>query len=124
MEYKEFVQTVAERANLSREAAADLLRATLETLGDRLSAGEVRHLATHLPEFLRKSLPARDRSRQFGLHDFVMRVGRRTGLTTKEAVEGVRAVLTTLRETVSAEAFDHVMAQLPSDFQGMVEPAS
>ncbi len=124
MEHKEFVQTVAERANLSREAAADLTRVTMETLGDRLSAGEARHLAAELPDFLRESFPVKDRSRQFGLHDFVLRVGKRTGLTVREATDGVRAVLTTLRETVSADGFGQVMSQLPAEFQEMVEPAS
>jgi uncharacterized protein (DUF2267 family) len=124
MEHKEFVRTVAERASLSREEAADLTRATLETLGDRLSAGEARHLALELPECLRESLHRKDRSEQFGLHDFVKRVSRRTGLTMREATEGVRAVLTRMREVVSTEVFDHAMAQLPAEFQEMVEPVT
>ncbi|MEV7012320.1 DUF2267 domain-containing protein [Streptosporangium sp. NPDC051022] len=123
MEHKEFVQTVAERANLSKEAAADLVRVTLETLGDRLSEGEARRLAAQLPGFLRESFPVKDRSHQFGLHDFVMRVGNRIGLTAMEATDGVRAVLTTLREAVPGDAFANAMSQLPAEFQEMAEPA-
>ncbi|GHE37930.1 hypothetical protein GCM10017673_45500 [Streptosporangium violaceochromogenes] len=124
VEHRKFVQTVAERADLSREAAADLVRATVETLGDRLSAGEARHLASCLPEFLRGSFPIRDRSRPFGLHDFVMRISRRTGLTPKEATDGVRAVLTTLRQTVPGDVFDQAMSQLPAEYQEMAAPAA
>lgn len=124
MECKEFFQTVAERAGLSREEAADLTRATLGALGERLSAGEARNLALQLPEPLRESLPVRDKSEQFGLHDFVVRVSNRTGLTVQEATGGVRAVLTTLRETIPDEVFDHAMSQLPGDFQEMVEPTT
>ena len=56
MEAKEFTPTVAERSALSREEAADLTRATLGTLADRLSAGEGCHLARQLPEPLNESL--------------------------------------------------------------------
>jgi len=121
MEYKDFIRTVAERAALSREEAADLTRATVETLGDRLSAGEVRGLAGSLPQPLRDSLRVRERGEHFGLHDFVTRVSKRTGLTVAEATTGVRAVLTTLRETIGDEVFGQVMTQLPGEFQEMVK---
>lgn len=121
MEYKDFIRTVAERAALSREEAADLARATVETLGDRLSAGEVRRLAESLPDPLRDSLRVRERGEHFGLHDFVTRVSKRTGLTVAEATAGVRAVLTALRESIDDEIFGQVMAQLPGEFQEMVK---
>ncbi|MFF5210201.1 DUF2267 domain-containing protein [Streptosporangium sp. NPDC000396] len=119
MGYKEFVRTVAERAVLSREEAADVTRATLEKLGERLSQGEAHHLAAQLPDSLRESVRIEGRGEQFGLHDLVMGVSRRTGLTEQEATNGVRAVLTTLRETLTDEVFDHVMSQLPGEFQEM-----
>ncbi|MGV9775670.1 DUF2267 domain-containing protein [Streptosporangium sp. NPDC003464] len=122
MEHKELIQTVTERAGLSREEAADLTRATLETLGDRLSAGEARRFALQLPEPLRESLSVRDRIEQFGLHDFVTRVSRRTGLTMQETERGVRAVLTTLREAIPGDVFDNAMSQLPAELQEMAEP--
>ncbi|WP_433368686.1 DUF2267 domain-containing protein [Streptosporangium sp. CA-115845] len=121
MEYKDFIRAVAERAALSRQEAEDLARATVEMLGDRLSAGEAKRLATSLPEPLRGSLHVRDRIEDFGLSDFVTRVSERTGLTEKEATAGVRAVLVTVREMVDDEVFDHVLAQLPGEFQEMVE---
>ncbi|GIH72453.1 DUF2267 domain-containing protein [Sphaerimonospora thailandensis] len=117
MEYKEFVRLVEERSGLSREEAADLSRATVETLGDRLSAGEARHLAAELPAPLRESLHISERIERFGLRDMVRRVSRRTGLTVEETRGGVSAVLLTLREAVAGEAFDHAMAQLPSEFE-------
>ncbi|MFC0861880.1 DUF2267 domain-containing protein [Sphaerimonospora cavernae] len=117
MEYKEFVRLVEERSGLSREEAADLSRATVETLGDRLSAGEARHLAAELPASLRESLHISERIERFGLRDLVRRVSRRTGLTVAETRGGVSAVLVTLREAVAGEAFDHAMAQLPSEFE-------
>ncbi|WP_433498295.1 DUF2267 domain-containing protein [Sphaerimonospora sp. CA-214678] len=117
MEYKEFIRTVEERSGLSREESADLARATVETLGDRLSAGEARCLAAELPAPLRESLHVGGRIERFGLRDLVRRVSRRTGLTVEETRGGVRAVLMTLREAVGGDAFGHAMAQLPAEFE-------
>lgn len=49
MDFPEFVQDVATRAQLSREEAADLSRACAELLGHLLSSGEARDLALELP---------------------------------------------------------------------------
>ena len=38
-----------------------------------------------------------------------------TGLTVRETTDGVRAVFTTLHETLDDEQLDHVMAQLPAN---------
>lgn len=53
-----------------------------------------------------------------------MRISRRTGLTPKEATGGVRAVLTTLRQTVPGDVFDQAMSQLPAEYQEMAAPAA
>lgn len=115
MEAREFFQTVAERAGLSREEAADLTRATLSTLAERLSAGETRHLAGLLPSSLNE-LPA-GRAETFGFDEFVRRVSDHTGLTVRETTDGVRAVLTTMHDEIGDEQFEHVTAQLPREFQ-------
>ena len=115
MEAREFFHTVAERSGLSREEAADLTRATLSALAERLSAGEARHLAGLLPPSL-DDLPT-GRAEKFGFDEFVRRVGDHTGLTVRETTEGVRAVLTTVHDTVGDEQFEHVTAQLPREFQ-------
>jgi uncharacterized protein (DUF2267 family) len=117
---REFIRTVAERSALSREEAADLTRATLEALGDRLSASEARHLALQLPEPLAESLSTRTAAAEkFGLDEFIRRVSEHTGLTVRETTEGVRAVFTTLQEALGDEQFDHVTAQLPGAFRDM-----
>jgi uncharacterized protein (DUF2267 family) len=118
VEYKEFIQAVADRSRLGREEAADLTWATLETLADRLSGGAVRDLALHVPEELRAALPADGRpAKRFGLHEFVERVRERTGLNEREAADGVRAVLETLREAVPGDEYDKAMSQLPAEFR-------
>jgi uncharacterized protein (DUF2267 family) len=126
VEYKEFVQAVHQRTGLSRQEAADLARATLEALSERLSEGEVIQLSAVLPEGLREYVrPGKKKqAERFGLDEFLQKVSEHTGLTLAETTPGVSAVLTSLREAVPATEFRDVMSQLPGDFAGLVEAAS
>jgi uncharacterized protein (DUF2267 family) len=118
---REFFRSVAQRAGLSREEAADLTRATLETLADRVSGGEARDLAAELPEPLAQPLRSGDEAaKRFDLEEFVRRVSERTGLTAAETTSGIRAVLVTLREVVGSDEFTQVMAQLSKDFRTLI----
>ncbi|AZS75564.1 DUF2267 domain-containing protein [Streptomyces lydicus] len=122
MDVKEFFQAVADRAGLSRQEAADLTRATLETLALRLSGGEARDLALELPEPLRVSLQqGRGEMVIFGPDESIRRVRRRTGLSGPEADRGVRAVLSTLQEAISRKEFGHAMSQLGKEYAQLVE---
>ncbi|MGY5129123.1 DUF2267 domain-containing protein [Streptomyces nigrescens] len=123
MDVKEFFQAVADRAGLSRQEAADLTRATLETLALRLSGGEARDLALELPEPLRVSLQqGRGEMVIFGPDESIRRVRQRTGLSGPEADRGVRAVLSTLQEAISRKEFEHAMSQLGKEYAQLVEP--
>jgi uncharacterized protein (DUF2267 family) len=122
VEYKEFVQAVTERTGLSRQEAADLTRATLEALSERVSDGELRQLAMQLPDGLREyAKPKKKGTERFGLVEFIRKVGEHTGLTEAETTAGVRAVLTTLREAVSPAEYRDVMSQLPDAFADLVD---
>ncbi|MEW9516037.1 DUF2267 domain-containing protein [Streptomyces tubercidicus] len=124
MDDKEFFRAVAERARLSRQEAADLTRATFETLALRLSYGEARDIALELPEPLRVSLQReRGEMQIFGADESIRRVRRRTGLSASEAERGVRAVLSTLQEAVSRREFEHAMSQLGKEYAQLVETA-
>ncbi|MCW2912800.1 MAG: hypothetical protein JWN52_868 [Actinomycetia bacterium] len=124
MDDREFIRAVAEETNLSHAESADLVRATLETLAHRLSAGEVRHLALHLPEPLRESARPQSRQERFDLEEFVRRISDRTGLNLQETRNGVLAVLRTLRAVVGDEVYDHVLSQLPAEFRDAAETGS
>jgi uncharacterized protein (DUF2267 family) len=50
MDYETFERKVGERAGVSREQAGELIRATLETLADRVTAGEAHDVASQLPQ--------------------------------------------------------------------------
>ena len=125
MNDREFFHSVAERSVLSREEAADLSRATLQTLADRLSGGEARDLAAELPEPLAQSLRSGDEAaKSFGLEEFVRRVSEHTGLTAPEASRGIRAVLMTVRDVADDEEYTEMMSQLPQEFRTLVASAT
>jgi uncharacterized protein (DUF2267 family) len=126
VEYKEFVQAVQDRTGLSRQESADLTRATLEALSERLSDGEAIQLSVQLPDGLREYVRPRKRkpAERFGLDEFIRKVAEHTGLTEAETTSGVRAVLTTLREAVPGKDFADAMSQLPDDFATLVEAAT
>jgi uncharacterized protein (DUF2267 family) len=124
MDFKEFTHTVAERSGLSREEAADLTRASLGQLAERLSGGEARALAVFLPEPMAECLRGKGMAAEkFGLDEFVKRVSGHTGLTVRETTGGVRAVFRTLGDAAPSEEFSQAMAQLPAEFRTMLEPA-
>jgi uncharacterized protein (DUF2267 family) len=126
VEYQDFINAVALRAKVSTDQAATLTRATLETLGGRISAGQAEDLAYQLPEglddCLREPLRREHATSSFGLEEFVQRVGDRPDVDRALAGAGVRAALTTLREAVSRDEFDDAVAQLPKEFWQVIEP--
>ncbi|MET7419476.1 DUF2267 domain-containing protein [Dactylosporangium sp. NPDC005555] len=118
MEERAFAAAVAEQAGLGKEEAADLTRATLEALGNQLSGGEVRDLATDLPEGLAASLPQRaGGARPVPLREFIHQVRERTGLNPAEATRGTRAVLSTLGRAVDSPHVQHALTQLPAEYR-------
>jgi uncharacterized protein (DUF2267 family) len=123
MKYDEFVDSVAIRAGVSIAEAAALTDATLQTLSDRLTAGEARDLAAQLPKGCQEALqPRYDQADAFGLEEFVRRVGNRAGMDMPIAWHGMRAVLATIRSGVSAGEFEDVLGQLPKEFQKALQP--
>lgn len=124
MGYDDFINAVAGRTAVSTEQATTITRATLQTLAERISGGETHDLADQLPDglddYLRKPLPAGETAEPFGLGEFVQRVSARSGIDGALASAAVRAVLTTMRESVSEDEFDDMVSQLPKEFWEVV----
>jgi uncharacterized protein (DUF2267 family) len=118
MKERALAAAVADRAGLSKEEAADLIRATLDELGKQLSAGEVRELAADLPEGLASHLPQRKGgAHPVPLSDFVRQLSQRTGLKPEEVTRGVRAILTTLGQEQGSTHLEHALSQLPAEYR-------
>lgn len=123
MKYDEFIDAAAIRAGVSPDDAEVLTYATLQTLAERLTGGEADDLASQLPVGLQDTLHKDfEQAEDFGLEEFVQRVGVSAGTDTALAWQGVRAVMTTLQDAVSRGEFDDVMAQLPDEYLNVLQP--
>jgi uncharacterized protein (DUF2267 family) len=117
MEYEEFIANVAQNADLSKEEAARLTRATLATLAERITGGEAQDLAAQLPDPLKTALnSAHENAEAFSVQGFVERTAERAGTDPDEAEVAIAAVLASLRDAVTPGEFDDVLSQLPADF--------
>jgi uncharacterized protein (DUF2267 family) len=125
MKHGEFIKHVHERAGVPKDLAETLTRVTLETLADRLAGGEPHDLASQLPHELQDYVrPSSKVTERFGVEEFVSRVAAAAKVDGETARRGVRAVLITVREAVSPGEWHDVMAQLPSEYSQIAEPAT
>ncbi|RKN48545.1 DUF2267 domain-containing protein [Micromonospora endolithica] len=124
MNYDTFVDQVARRTGRSAEQAVELTRATLETLADRLTGGEILDLAAQLPAPLQVVVKGgAEAADRFGAQEFLERVAFRARVDEATARDGTRAVFVTLREAITGGEFDDVAVQFPRDYRDLVEPA-
>jgi uncharacterized protein (DUF2267 family) len=115
---KTFYATVAERAGLSKSEAADLTRATLESIAGQIAGGELDRLAVALPDSLGPHLPRHhEASRPKPLHDVVREISSRTHLKEEEVQRGRGAVLSLLLESMDPTHLDHALSLLPAEYR-------
>jgi len=122
MQYDEFVEEVQNRARLaSEEQAVNAIRATLETLAERLTMDESSHLAAQLPEDIAAFLAQHtDEAEQFSLDEFFQRVTTREGVSQADATAHARVVFEVLGKAVSEGELEDLSAQLPEEFRPLV----
>jgi uncharacterized protein (DUF2267 family) len=121
-----FVERVARAARFERERALRATEAVLETLGERLAAGEVDDLATLLPREFGPALElgklhAGRKASRFGVDEFVGRVADRVGETSHdEALDDARFVFRALREALPQRALDDILGELPREYDDLI----
>jgi uncharacterized protein (DUF2267 family) len=125
MDYEDFIGAVERRAHLEREAAERAVRATLQTLAERLSKGaldqgENRDLVEQLPLELSPWLLTDGPHEAFDADEFLRRVAEREDVDITAAVYHVRSIFGVLREAITPEELDDLLADLPHDFQPIV----
>ncbi|MGW8377376.1 DUF2267 domain-containing protein [Streptomyces sp. ODS28] len=136
MRYEELTGRIQERAGLpDRQAAERALRATLETLAERVPDGVADHLAAQLPaeagDTLRRVVAAhesaplrraesRDHGERFGLTSFAGRVAWRAATTDDQAIRDAAAVLEVLDAAVAPELMDKLGGVLPQDIRELL----
>lgn len=122
MKYDEFVNRVQQRAHLASNAeAVGAIRATLQTLAERLAGGEAQDLAAQLPRELGHYLRPAEKTQDWLLDEFLERVAEREGVDLPDSVHHTRAVISVLLEAVSPGEIADVVAQLPADYDPLFE---
>ena len=117
MRHDEFVARVRDLAELeTNEEAERAIRATFETLRDRLAGNEPNNLADQLPEEIAASLRGEGGRDSFSLTEFYRRVSEKEGVEEPEAIRHARAVATVLEEAVTTGEMDHIRDQLKPEY--------
>ncbi len=124
MKYDEFIAQVQRRADLSSRDEADrAVRATLETLAERLAGGEAKDLASQLPPEIAVYLeqPLAGAGEHYSLDEFFQRVSEREGVALPDATFHARVVIGLLSEVVTMGEIENVRSQLPAEFRELFE---
>jgi uncharacterized protein (DUF2267 family) len=117
MNHDEFVGKVQNRAHLpSRGDAETIIRATFETLGERLQPRAAEHVAAQRPPELGRHLTNRH-FEHLSVQEFEERVAEREHADVEKAIFHTRCVLDTMRDAISPGAVQKLRQQLPREFQ-------
>jgi uncharacterized protein (DUF2267 family) len=116
VDHERFIGLVEQAAGLDRAAAEGATQAVLQTLAERLSAGEARDLIEKLPPEIAPWLATNTGAEQFDADECLRRVAEREEVDPEVAERHTRAVLLALSRSVGAEEFDDMRAELPKSF--------
>ena len=98
------------------EEAERAVRATLETLRERLAGNEPNNLADQLPPEIADPLRGEGGRDGFSLAEFYRRVADKECVEETEAIRHARAVATVVEEAVTTGGMDHVRDQLNPEY--------
>jgi uncharacterized protein (DUF2267 family) len=122
IDYDSFIATVRDAAGVSDEEAERVACATLQTLTERITTGEAEDLAEKLPDPLRACALPDGRPERFDLGEFLRRVAHRANVG-EQAERDVRGVFAALFSAVGPDEFADMRAQLPKDFDPLLDAA-
>ena len=125
MKFDEFTNTVQTVADIdSKEHAEQAIRASLETLSERILGDEASELAAQLPEEIGQCLRGREgeMGERFSLEEFYQRVGQREGVDTPTAALHAKAVFATINAAVTSGEYQDIKSNLPKDFKELFAP--
>jgi uncharacterized protein (DUF2267 family) len=124
LDYETFLGIVEQEAGIPRDEAERAVQATLRTLAERITGGEVRELRALLGPQFRPWLPVTpEEAERFGLDEFLRRVAERDGADRPTAAEHARAVFTALGQAIAPGEMHDVVRQLPAEFDTLLDAA-
>lgn len=117
MKQEQFLGQVRSLAELEADDEAKrAVRATLETLRERLKGNEPDDLAAQLPGELGAYLEGTGGEDSFSVEEFYERVAAKEGVGTEEATSHARAVGAVLQDSVTEGELDDIREQLKADY--------
>lgn len=118
---RSLVETVAAETDLAEETAGRAVRATLETLGERLSLGEAEDLAAYLSEEESTWLIDPDSPAAVGFppEEFVERTAEREGVDLETARDHIQQVVEGIEALAHAE-LQRARDQLGPDYSSLI----
>jgi uncharacterized protein (DUF2267 family) len=123
MDYDGFVGIVQEAGQIPREEAERVSCATVRTLAERVTSGEAEDLVDRLPGKLSSCVDTDHRPERFDVAEFVRRIAQRAEVDPESAPRDAQAVLVALWRAVGSEEFKDLRAQLPKDFDPLLDEA-
>ena len=118
MKGEQFIAEVRNLAELySTEDAEKAIRATLETLKERLAGNEPSNLAAQLPPEVAVFVEGDGGREAFSVLEFYERVAEKEDTNSEEAVKHARAVATVLQTAVTGGELEDVRSQLGNDYE-------
>lgn len=129
MQYDEFLSRVQEIAKLdSQDDAEAFTRVILGTLGERIYRSRRDSLSAQLPGELKEMLGARTEPEttrkdvdRFPVQEFHNRVCARADIAYNRAVAVTGSVMAVLREAVTASEWADLQAELPGDYDQILQ---
>ena len=121
LDYAAFLDTVADAARIGHDEAERATRATLRTIGERITRGEADDLAAQLPPEAAPYLEAtRAEAERFDLDEFLRRVAERASVEAERSERLASAVFLALGRALTREEMDDLAAQLPRDIRRLL----
>jgi uncharacterized protein (DUF2267 family) len=118
MNGEQFVTEVRNLAEVgSNENAEKAIRATLETLKQRLAGNEPSNLAAQLPPEIAPIVEGEGGREAFSVKEFYDRVAHNEDVSNDEAIRHARAVATVLQTAVTGGEIEDVRSQLGNDYE-------
>lgn len=117
MQYSDFIQQVKSQIDIdSDEQTEQVIEATLETLGERLSRTEQENLAAQVVNELKNMLMKRTDVHSYDLEEFYNRVSARADIGYPKAVQRSQAVVNVLSSTISQGEIEDILSEIDKDF--------
>lgn len=117
MRYAQFIQKVQEYAGLENpDEAAKVIKATLETMSERMPRTHREHLAAQLPDEMKDFFPKHQHMEYLSLEEFYRRIGNRADISLHNAVKYAEVMARVLREAVASGELEDILAVFPDEY--------